>query len=100
MPGKKFGFLALIFIFTASVLIPALRTDIAAAQCSWMDNLSVVQSLNYPNDYRWQGNRDPRYDPDWQTHYGNTSHDYNLRCCLEYGCPACGLRQTGSTSCR
>jgi len=100
MPGKKFGALAVIFIIATTVLIPVLRIDVASAQCSWMDSLTVVQLFDNPHDYRWQGSWTPRYDPDWQAHYGNTSRDYDVRCDLEYGCPTCGLMQTGSTACR
>ena len=100
MPGKRLGASALIFIIAAAVLFPVLWPGIASAQCSWMDSLTVVQLFDNPHDYRWQESWNPRYDPDWQTHYGNTSRDYDVRCDLAYGCPTCGLPQTGSTACR
>jgi hypothetical protein len=36
---------------------------------SWMDSLVVSQVFDNPNDYKWQGSWEPRYDPDWQRHY-------------------------------
>src|SRR5271157_2899463 len=100
MPGKKFGFLALTFILVSAVLVPALFTDIASAQRSIVNSLTVVQMFGNPSDYRWQGSWDPRFDPDWQTHYRNiNARDCEVRCDLfgcgwvrYYGCAACGIR--------
>jgi hypothetical protein len=100
MPGKQFGALALILIVTTVVLAPALRAGIASAQCSWMDSLTVAQLFDNPHDYRWEVSWTPRYDPDWQTYYGSPSPFYDVRCDLAYGCPTCGLGQTGSPGCR
>ena len=69
MPGRKFGFLALTFILVSAVLVPALLTDIASAQCSAMNSVNIVQLFNNPSDYKWFGSWDPRFDSDWQTHY-------------------------------
>ena len=100
MTGKRFGALTLVVFVAAAVPIPALMTDIASAQCSWMDSLTVTQLFNNPHDYRWEGSWDPKFDPDWQAHYGNPSRDYDVRCDLEYGCPTCGLSgQTSSSAC-
>jgi len=100
MSGKRLGASALIFIIAAAVLFPVLWTGIASAQCSWMDSLTVVQLFDNPHDYRWEGDWNPRYDPDWQNHYGSTSCDYDVRCDLAYGCPTCGLNQPCSAGCR
>ncbi|MGA2403674.1 MAG: hypothetical protein ABSG91_18525 [Syntrophobacteraceae bacterium] len=72
MNGRKPGLFALIFLFGATLLVPAFLTDIASAQCTWLDNLTIVQGIYNPNDYKWQGTWDPRFDPDWQAHYGVT----------------------------
>jgi len=81
MPGKKFGLLALTFILVSAVLVPALLTDIASAECSVVNCLTVVQLFYNPNDYKWQGSWDPRFDPDWQTHYGTTNvRDRDVGC--------------------
>jgi hypothetical protein len=69
MSSKKFGFLALTFILVSAVLVPALLTDIASAQCSAVNSVNIVQLFNNPNDYKWYGSWDPRFDSDWQTHY-------------------------------
>ena len=69
MPGRKFGFLALTFIMASAVLVPALLTGIASAECSAVNSLTTVQLFNNPNDYKWQRDWDPRFDSDWQTHY-------------------------------
>lgn len=94
MPGKKFGPLVVIFIATAAVLlIPVLQTGVASAQCSWMSCLSIVKLLDSPNDYKWIGDWDPRFDRDMQTHYcGVNLNDCNTRCELQYSCQTCSVR--------
>jgi hypothetical protein len=69
MSGKKLGFLALTFFLVSAVLVPALLTDVASAKCSAVNSLTVVQLFNNPNDYKWYGTWDSRFDSDWQTHY-------------------------------
>ncbi|MGO9017192.1 MAG: hypothetical protein ACLQVJ_02465 [Syntrophobacteraceae bacterium] len=81
MSGKKFGFLALAFVLVSAVFVPALLTGIASSECSVVNSLTVVQLFHTPNDYKWQGNWDPRFDNDWQTHYGITYvRDCDARC--------------------
>jgi hypothetical protein len=81
MPGKKFGFLALTFILVSAVVVPTLLTDIASAERSVVNSLTVVQLFGNPSDYRWQGSWDPRFDSDWQTHYRNiNARDCDVRC--------------------
>lgn len=80
MSSKKIGFLALTFILVSAVLVPALLTHIASAQCSAMNSVNIVQLFNNPNDYKWYGSWDPRFDSDWQTHYRiSYVHDCDVR---------------------
>ncbi len=69
MPGKKFGFSALTFILASAIFVPVLLTGIASAECSAINSLIAVQLFNNPNDYKWHGSWDPRFDSDWQTRY-------------------------------
>jgi hypothetical protein len=88
MPGKKFGFLALTFILMSAVVVPALLTDIAYAECSVLNSVTAVQLFHNPNDYRWQGSWDPRLDFDWQTRYGT------------YRVSSCDVIDTGRSAAR
>ncbi len=72
MNGIRLGFLGLILIFGATFLVPAHFTAIVQAAPAWMGDLTVVQMLDSPNDYRWMGTWDPGYDYDWHRHYGVT----------------------------
>ena len=78
MSGKKFGFLlALTFILASTGVVPALLTGTASGEHSVVNCLTAVQLFNDPSNYRWLGNWDPRFDPDWQAHYRSV----NLRDC-------------------
>jgi len=88
MSGKKFGFLlALTFILASTGVVPALLTGTASAECLVVNSLTAVQLFDTPNDYKWQGTWDPRFDADWQSHYGITY----VRDC-DAGCDRCGVR--------
>ncbi len=93
MNGRKLGTSALIFLFGATLLVPALITDIASAQNSWMNNVFTFQSFDNLNDNKWEGTWDPQYDSDWQAHYGTACpHDCDL--CERNSSPShfrCGL---------
>jgi hypothetical protein len=80
MPGKKLGYLTLTFILMSTVVVPAFLTDIALAQGSFVNYLSVVQLLDNPDDFKWQGIWNPRFDPDRRTYYSITYvRDYDVR---------------------
>jgi len=85
MNRTKPGFLALILLFGATLLVPMHRSDIAGAAPAWMDHLTIVQLFNSPTDYRWQGTWDPVYDYDWQRHY-------NYNCAFVRDCDRCAAR--------
>ncbi len=72
MPDAKFlAPFVLMLVLVAPAVAAALSCDTCApySQGSWMDNLAVVQLFHSPNDYKWQGSWDPRYDADWQQKY-------------------------------
>jgi len=90
---KRFGFASFVFIVAATVIIPAVLTDAASAQGSWVNCLWIVQLFNSPADYRWMGDWDPRFDPDFQAHYcGVKPSECDVRCDLEFSCQACRPR--------
>jgi hypothetical protein len=70
MRGTKLGLFVLMFFFVAPVVITAYSGDTCSQYSagSWMDNLTIVQFFNSPNDNKWQGSWDPRFDADWQRH--------------------------------
>jgi hypothetical protein len=72
MRGAKLGLFALMFFLVAPVVVTSYSGDTcspySAGSGSWMDDLTVVQMFNRPNE-RWEGSWDPRYDADWQRHY-------------------------------
>ncbi len=74
MSGSKLIFFPLILMLGAAMLVPALSVKSTSQsmirQVEWMDDLTVIQLFNNPNDYKWQGTWDPRWDPDWQMHHG------------------------------
>ena len=71
MRGAKLGLFALMFFLVAPVVVTSYSGDTCSpySEGSWMDDLTVVQLFNSPNDYKWEGSWDPRYDADWQRHY-------------------------------
>ncbi len=88
MSGKIFGFLlALTFILASTGVVPALLTGTASGERSVVNCLTAVQLFHTPNDYKWQGTWDPRFDADWQTHYGVTY----VRDC-DTSCNSCNVR--------
>jgi len=102
MPGKKSGYLALTLVLMSTVVVPAFLTDIASAQDSFVNSLTVVL-LDNPNDFKWQGIGNPRFDPDWPTYYGITYlRDYDVRYigsdardrdnCITRDCDRCNVR--------
>jgi hypothetical protein len=72
MPGSKLGLFVLVFILVAPVVVSAYSCDnsSSSSDASWMDRMTVFQLFDNPSDYKWQGAWDPRYDSDWQRHYG------------------------------
>jgi hypothetical protein len=71
MRGAKLGLFALMFFLVAPVVVMAHFGDTCSPYSagSRMDNLTIVQLFDSPNDNKWQGSWDPRYDADWQRHY-------------------------------
>jgi hypothetical protein len=72
MHGVKLVLFALMFVLVAPVVVAAQYpgdTCSPSHHTSWMDDLVVSQVFDNPNDYKWQGSWEPRYDPDWQGHY-------------------------------
>jgi hypothetical protein len=71
MRGAKLGLFVLMFFLVAPVVVTAYSGDacVPYSAGSWMDNLTVVQLFDSPNDNKWQGAWDPRYDADWQRDY-------------------------------
>ena len=71
MRGVKLSLFVIMFLLVAPVMV----TTHSGNNCSpysgdsWIDNLAVVQLFDTPNDYKWQGTWDPRYDADWQRNY-------------------------------
>jgi len=112
MNGTRLGFLGLILLFGATFLVPLHITDIAQAAPAWMGDLTVVQMLDSPNDYRWMGTWNPAYDYDWQRHYRVTQvrdcdrcsvrdHDVCATCDRNYdSCDRCAARYYDRSSAR
>jgi hypothetical protein len=71
MRGVKLSLFALMFFFVAPVMAATYSDNTCSPHSagSWMDDLTIVQLFNAPNDYKWQGTWDPRYDADWQRDY-------------------------------
>jgi len=71
MRGAKLGLFALMFFLVAPVMVTTYSDNTCSPYSagSWMDNLTIVQLFDGPNDYKWQGTWDPRYDADWQRNY-------------------------------
>jgi hypothetical protein len=89
---KRLGVLLTIFTITA-LLGSAALAGAASAQCSWVDCLSISRMLNNPNDYKWEGSWDPRFDEDWQVnYYGINLCDCGVRCELNFSGQRCRLR--------
>ena len=84
MNDTRLVFLGLILFLSATFLVPARSTDAARPAPAWMSNLTVVQMLDSPNDYRWMGTWDPVYDYDWQRHYSTVYVRDCDRCAVRY----------------
>lgn len=91
MAAKKFGFLALTFILVSTVLIPALLTDTASAQCLGMNCPTPAQDRYVGCDFCGPG-RD--YDRS-----GCCTSVSQFRCDVyhcawetDYSCSACSIR--------
>jgi len=71
MRGAKLGLFALMFFLVAPVMVTTYSYNTCSPYSagSWMDELTVVQLFNSPNDYKWEGTWDPRHDADWQRDY-------------------------------
>ena len=71
MRGAKLGLFSLMFFFVAPVVVMAHFGDtcLPYSAGSWMNNLTIVQLFDSPNDNKWQGSWDPRDDADWQREY-------------------------------
>jgi hypothetical protein len=70
MNDTRLVFLGLILLLGATFPVSAHSADVVRPAPAWMSNLTVVQMLESPNDYRWMGTWDPVYDYDWNRHYG------------------------------
>jgi hypothetical protein len=76
MTSARTGLLILILVFAASGLflvrssyggsIPIIKVQIVQRNPPF-----VYEGFDNPNDYNWQGNWDPRSDPDWNRHYNH-----------------------------
>ena len=71
MRGVKLSLVALMFFLVAPVMVTTYSDNTCSPYSagSWMDDLTIVQLFNSPNDYKWQGTWNPRYDADWQREY-------------------------------
>ncbi len=92
MNGTRLGFLGLIVFLGATLLVPAHFTGIAQAAPAWMSDLTVVQMLDSPSDYKWMATWNPVLDYDWQSHYGVVYVNACDRCAArDYDvCATCG----------
>ena len=70
MNDTRLVFLGLILLLSATFPVSAHSADVGRPAPAWMSDLTVVQMLDSPNDYRWMGTWDPVYDYDWHRHYG------------------------------
>jgi hypothetical protein len=77
MRGVKLSLFALMFFLVAPVMVTTYSDDTCSPYSagSWMDNLAIVQLFNTPNDYKWEGTWNPRYDAKWQREH---CRDYDL----------------------
>ena len=90
MPGKKFGFLALTFILVSAVLVPALLTDIASAQCPGMNCPTSVSDCSVGCNPCMTGDYDRC---DCCTSVSHFRCDvYQCSWVNEYSCPTCPIR--------
>ena len=88
MNGTKLGFLGLIVFLGATLLVPSHFTGIAQAAPAWMSNLTIVQMLDSPSDYKWMATWNPVLDYDWQSHY-NVAYVSACDRCAARDCDVC-----------
>jgi hypothetical protein len=71
MHGVKLSLFVLMFFLVAPVMATTYsnNTCLPYSASSWMADLTIVKLFNSPNDYKWQGTWNPRYDADWQRDY-------------------------------
>ncbi len=98
MNDTRLVFLGLFLLLSATFVVPAHSADTARPAPAWMSNLTVVQMLDSPEDYRWMGTWDPVYDYNWQRHYGVVYVRDCDRCALR-NCDRCATCAGNYDSC-
>jgi hypothetical protein len=91
MNDTRLVFLGLILFLSATFPVSAHSADVGRPAPAWMSDLTVVQMLDSPNDYRWMGTWDPVYDYDWHRHYGVVYVRDCDRCAVR-DCNRCAVR--------
>jgi hypothetical protein len=84
MNGKKLGLFALVILFSATILVPALLTGIASADCgaSVCNNCPAEYRCSYDGDLlRCSGCALPDYDRSAVPDRGNWAGEYSCNLC-------------------